>query len=142
MCNSVAQDAESPERHPRSSGSAPTHETMSEVKDMMQILQALLKDIRSVAEALHEEVEKFVTGNVREIKEVEGSLQELLKLLRPLDGLIRNGNDIGTRSLGELAKVQVSLDESAKFLKAELPKAIRLPQGSAQNNFERREFLV
>ena len=43
----------------------------------------------------------FETGNVKELKEFEGKLNEVMKNLQPLDGLICNGNYIGTRSLGE-----------------------------------------
>ncbi|CAE7198536.1 unnamed protein product [Symbiodinium sp. CCMP2592] len=98
-----------------------THEMMDEIKNMMDTLQGLLKDINSAAGGLHEEMEKFVTGNVRELKEFEGKMNDVLKMLQPLDGLVRNGNDLGTRCLGEVAKAQVALDEALKIIKAELP---------------------
>ena len=48
-----------------------THEMMTEIQDMMTKLQGLLRDIHSAANGLHEEMEKFVTGNVKELKEFE-----------------------------------------------------------------------
>ncbi|CAE7637879.1 unnamed protein product [Symbiodinium sp. CCMP2592] len=101
-----------------------THEMMGEIKNMMDTLQNLLKDINSAAGGLNEEMEKFVTGNVRELKEFEGKISDVLKLIQPLDGLVRNGNDLGTRCLGEVAKAQVALDEALKIIKAELPQGL------------------
>ena len=47
-----------------------------------------------------------------------------MKNLQPLDGLIRNGNDLGTRSLGEVAKTLVALEEALKILRAEFPQGL------------------
>ena len=101
-----------------------THEMMTEIQDMMTKLQGLLRDIHSAANGLHEEMEKFVTGNVKELKEFEGKLNEVMKNLQSLDGLIRNGNDLGTRSLGEVAKTLVALEEALKILRAEFPQGL------------------
>ena len=57
-------------------------------------------------------------------------MPSLTKLVEPLDGLVSNGNDIASRTSGEIAKAKLVVNETLKILKAEFCQGL-LAQKSA-----------